>query len=86
MREGWPVAQLRIARPTARMEAVVRFHRDGLVLPDRAVHLELTEHEHGSPCPAPTKDNLLVLYVPDRRAPDDMLARVLVNTAGLGAA
>jgi hypothetical protein len=33
MREEWPVAQIRIARPTARMEAVVRFYRDGLGLP-----------------------------------------------------
>lgn len=48
-----------------------------LGLPDRAVHLEITEHEHGSPCPAPTKDNLLVLYVPDRGALDEMLTRML---------
>lgn len=25
-------------------------------------HLEFTQHVDGSPCPAPTKDNLLVLY------------------------
>jgi hypothetical protein len=73
MREGWPVTQLRIARPTARMQEVVRFYRDGLGLPvlttfsghagysgvmlglpDRAVHLEFTEHEHGSPARRPT--------------------------------
>ena len=28
-------------------------------------HLEFTEHINGSPCPAPTKDNLLVLYMPN---------------------
>lgn len=89
------MTQLRIARPTARMQEVVRFYRDGLGLPvlttfsghagysgvmlglpDRAVHLEFTEHEHGSPCPAPTKDNLLVFYIPDRRAIDDLLVRM----------
>lgn len=33
-------------------------------LPNAAYHLEFTEHIEGSPCPAPTKDNLLVLYIP----------------------
>ncbi|MES2380818.1 MAG: VOC family protein [Bacteroidota bacterium] len=33
-----------------------------LGMPDASVHLEFTQHIHGSPCPAPTKDNLLVLY------------------------
>ncbi len=36
-----------------------------LGLPGREYHLEFTQHEAGSPCPAPTKDNLLVFYVPD---------------------
>lgn len=30
-------------------------------LPNASYHLEFTEHLEGSPCPAPTKDNLLVL-------------------------
>lgn len=34
-------------------------------LPDVDYHLEFTEHIDGSPCPAPTKDNLLVFYMPD---------------------
>ncbi len=34
-----------------------------LGLPDEAYHLEFTQHVHGSPCPAPTKDNLLVFYL-----------------------
>ena len=34
-------------------------------LPNASYHLEFTEHMHGSPCPAPTKDNLLVLYMPN---------------------
>jgi hypothetical protein len=35
-------------------------------LPGSAYHLEFTQHIAGSPCPAPTKDNLLVLYIPDK--------------------
>ena len=34
-------------------------------LPNASYHLEFTEHMHGSPCPSPTKDNLLVLYMPN---------------------
>jgi catechol 2,3-dioxygenase-like lactoylglutathione lyase family enzyme len=37
---------------------------DGVMigLPGTDYHLEFTSHEDGSPCPAPTRDNLLVLY------------------------
>jgi hypothetical protein len=31
-------------------------------LPGTDYHLEFTSHVDGSPCPAPTTDNLLVLY------------------------
>ena len=34
-------------------------------LPNREYHLEFTQHEASSPCPAPTQDNLLVFYIPD---------------------
>jgi catechol 2,3-dioxygenase-like lactoylglutathione lyase family enzyme len=34
-----------------------------LGLPGEEVHLELTTHAEGSPGPAPTTDNLLVLYL-----------------------
>ena len=37
-----------------------------LGLPGEDVHLELTTHVDGSPGPAPTHDNLLVLYLRDR--------------------
>ncbi len=39
---------------------------DGVMLglPGREYHLEFTQHAAGSPCPAPSRDNLLVLYVP----------------------
>jgi len=36
-----------------------------LGLPNSQYHLEFTSHRNGSPCRAPTKDNLLVLYIPD---------------------
>ena len=37
---------------------------DGVMLgmPDASIHLEFTQHVNGSPCPAPTRDNLLVFY------------------------
>ncbi|HTL35673.1 MAG TPA: VOC family protein [Kofleriaceae bacterium] len=95
MSGAWPVTQIRFARPTSQLEAVVRFYRDGLGLavlgtfsghagysgvmlglPGTDVHLEFTEHEHGSPCPAPTRDNLLVLYIPDARALAVLVARM----------
>ncbi len=78
------VTQVRIARPTDRLDEVVRFYRDGLGLPElyrfadhngydgvmlglpgRSYHLEFTHHHDGSPCPAPSQDNLLVLYLPE---------------------
>jgi catechol 2,3-dioxygenase-like lactoylglutathione lyase family enzyme len=90
---------VRIARPTDRLEACVRFYRDGLGLaelggfddhdgytgvflglPGERLHLELTAHSDGSPGPAPTSDNLLVLYVPDRAA----IAAALERLAALG--
>lgn len=37
-----------------------------LGLPGEDVHLEVTTHADGSPGPAPTRDNLLVLYLRDR--------------------
>jgi len=80
------VTQVRIARPTDRLEEVVAFYRDGLGLPEiarfenhdgydgvmlglpgKTYHLEFTQHASGSPCPAPSADNLLVLYIPDAK-------------------
>ncbi|HEX8072761.1 MAG TPA: VOC family protein [Pyrinomonadaceae bacterium] len=99
MQSEWPdhlpVVQVRVARPTDRLEEVVRFYRDALGLkqigafsghagydgvmlglPGRGYHLEFTRHEAGSPCPAPSRDNLLVLYVADKPALDKMVARL----------
>lgn len=41
---------------------------DGVMfgLPDVEYHLEFTQHIDGSPGPAPTKENLLVFYMPDK--------------------
>ncbi|MER7795235.1 VOC family protein [Streptomyces sp. NPDC097640] len=53
---------------------------DGVMLglPGRSYHLEFTQHVDGSPCPAPTKDNLLVFYTP---AVDAMMLMVHRLTA-----
>jgi catechol 2,3-dioxygenase-like lactoylglutathione lyase family enzyme len=97
--QSLPVSQLRIARPTDRLDEVVRFYRDGLGLevigsfedhagysgvmlglPAREYHLEFTSHTSGSPCPAPTKDNLLVFYIPDMEA----IKRLTLRLNGMG--
>jgi hypothetical protein len=93
--QNLPVVQVRVARPTDRLEAVVRFYCDGLGLqkigsfsghagysgvmlglPGHDYHLEFTQHDEGSPCPAPTRDNLLVFYMPDRAAMDRLVERL----------
>jgi catechol 2,3-dioxygenase-like lactoylglutathione lyase family enzyme len=82
--EKLPVRSVRIARPTDRLDEVVRFYGEGLGLPEldrfaghagyRGVlfglpntqyHLEFTQHDHGSPGDAPSRDHLLVLYFDD---------------------
>lgn len=98
-KESWPeelqVAQVRIARPTDKLQEVVRFYCQGLGLrklggfenhngydgvmvglPGLGYHLEFTQHQHGSPCPAPTKDNLLVLYIPDKQSINTVVERL----------
>lgn len=57
---------------------------DGLMvgLPDASYHLEFTQHEGGSPCPAPTKDNLLVFYLPDKEDVERIAGRL--NAMGYG--
>ena len=47
-----------------------------LGIPDAHIHLEFTEHVSGSACPAPTKDNLLVLYYDGTEARDTYVARL----------
>ena len=47
-----------------------------LGMPNEQVHLEFTHAEAGSPCPAPTKDNLLVIYFPDTQMYTEALAHM----------
>jgi catechol 2,3-dioxygenase-like lactoylglutathione lyase family enzyme len=51
---------------------------DGVMfgLPGRDYHLEITRHAGDGPCPIPPPDNLLVLYIPDRGAIDDLVAHL----------
>lgn len=51
---------------------------DGVMygLPGSKYHLEFTRHRDGSPCPAPTADNLLVLYIPDKNEVDEISRRI----------
>jgi len=94
-----PARQVRFARPTDRLDEVVRFYRDGLGLselfrfeghagydgvmlglPDAGYHLEFTSHVDGSPCPAPTRDNLIVFYLDG----GDEVRAVAERLAGFG--
>lgn len=45
-------------------------------LPGFDYHLEFTQHKDGSPCPAPTKDNLLVFYIPNRESIEEITGRL----------
>jgi catechol 2,3-dioxygenase-like lactoylglutathione lyase family enzyme len=51
---------------------------DGVILgmPDASYQLEFTQHEDGSPCPAPTHDNLLVFYIPEQAQIDTIVTRL----------
>ena len=51
---------------------------DGIMLaiPGRSDHLEFTCHRSGSRCPAPSRDNLLVLYLPQREDIAEQQARL----------
>jgi catechol 2,3-dioxygenase-like lactoylglutathione lyase family enzyme len=90
-----PARNVRFARPTDQLDAVVRFYRDGLGLPEldrftshagyRGVllglpgtqyHLEFTQHSQGSPGPAPSRDNLLVLYFDDLAQAEQVATRL----------
>jgi len=47
-------------------------------LPGFDYHLEFTQHIEGSPCPAPTKDNLLVFYIPNRKEIEQIADRLKI--------
>jgi len=90
-----PISQVRIARPTDKLEEVLRFYSEGLGLkivgsfrehdgysgymlglPGTDYHLEFTQHAAGSPWPAPSRDNLLVFYIPEKAAVERIAARL----------
>ena len=48
-----------------------------LGLPSFPYHLEFTQYESGSPCLAPTKDNLLVFYMEDKGEIKEVIARLM---------
>jgi hypothetical protein len=52
---------------------------DGIMLgsPSADFHLEFTTHCEGSPCPAPGKDNLLVLYFDTKAAHQRVIDQML---------
>jgi catechol 2,3-dioxygenase-like lactoylglutathione lyase family enzyme len=47
-----------------------------LGLPGMQYHLEFTQHDHGSPGPAPSRDNLLVLYFDDQTQVEQVATRL----------
>jgi ribosomal protein S18 acetylase RimI-like enzyme len=92
---GLPVTQVRIARPTDKLDEVVRFYAADLGLPELERfsghagyegvmlglpgtdhHLEFTAHVDGTPGPAPTRENLLVLYCDEPAALAATVARL----------
>jgi catechol 2,3-dioxygenase-like lactoylglutathione lyase family enzyme len=54
---------------------------DGVMLglPGTDYHLEFTSHVDGSPCPAPTSENLLVLYFHGDAQMYDVVERLATN-------
>jgi len=87
---------LRVARPTDRLDEVVRFYADGLGLerlasfedhdgfdgailgvPGAAYHLEFTRKRGRAAGRAPTDDNLLVFYLPDRQEWQEAINRMI---------
>lgn len=51
---------------------------DGVMfgLPGRDYNLEITQHTGDGPCPVPSPDALLVLYIPDRTAIEQLVGRL----------
>ncbi len=91
--------QVRIARPTDKLDKVKEFYKNGLGLeiitsftkhngytgvifgiPGHDFHLEFISHDKGIPCPAPTKENLIVFYIPDKIEIDSLVR----NLKGMG--
>ena len=63
-------------RELARFEQHDGYEGVMLGLPGATYHLEFTRQHAGSPGPAPSLDNLLVLYIPDARQLRDLSDRL----------
>ena len=91
--------QLRVARPTDNLDAIVEMYRDGLGLEvlgsfkdhqgfdgvmlgkqGMGYHFEFTHHQGHTVGKAPTQDNLLVFYLPDKEEWETACTRM--ETAG----
>ena len=59
-----------------RFEGHARYDGVLLGLPGSDYHLEFTSHADGSPGPAPSADNLLVLYLESKREAEVVAARL----------
>ncbi|MFC7686733.1 VOC family protein [Ureibacillus sp. GCM10028918] len=46
-------------------------------MPDASYHLEFTQHIEGSPSPVPSKDNLLVFYMPNLQSIENIAQRLM---------
>ena len=74
---------LRFYRDGLGLRELLRFEDhagyDGVMLglPGRSYHLEFTSYVDGSPCPAPSRDNLLVFYIGDLEAIRAVVARLV---------
>jgi catechol 2,3-dioxygenase-like lactoylglutathione lyase family enzyme len=89
---------IRVARPTDRLDQIVRFFTDGLGfqilyrfenhegfdgvmvgIPGEPYHLEFTQQRGHVVGRAPTQDNLLVFYLPDRQEWQGAIDRMKVT-------
>jgi hypothetical protein len=87
--------QVRVARPTDRLAAIIDFYGNALGLPElfrftghagydgvmfglpgAGHHLEFTARPGAGPYPAPTPENLLVLYFADEGEQQEVAARL----------
>ena len=78
------IQQVRIARPTDQLDKITHFYCKGLgfdrimlSLPDTEYHLEFT-HEHGPIVGrAPTRENLIVFYIPEMEQCQTVINRLI---------
>ena len=75
--DAGPGREAALARLHAMLLRIARGYRGVMLgLPVMTYHLEFTQHDHGSPGLAPSRDNLLVLYLDDRAQVEQVAARL----------